>query len=215
VFEVDLTWYAILAGRIPIAFAQMLENNEPHMKPLFLIIACSLLLASSCRKHKTATSPVDQLPAETQTGANTFGCLVNGVAFKPGGAQLSGGSLQCNYQFVSGGYYFVLIARNKTGSNLLSSVGLYTDSLKISEGTKLNLKSRIDGNPSGDYFKALSSNQYELFETDGSSYTGELWIKKLDTINQIVSGTFWFNAVNSNKEPVKVTDGRFDVHYTK
>ena len=150
------------------------------MKPLLLIFLCSLLIGSSCRKHKPV-DPVSQLPPETQTGANTFGCLVDGKVFKPGGAQLSGGSLQCNYQFVNGGYYFVLIGRYRNNSNgTRSSVGLYTDSLIIHDGDKLNLKARVKGNPSGDYFKALSASQYELYETNGSSYTGELWIKKFD-----------------------------------
>lgn len=184
------------------------------MKPLFLIIACSLLIGSSCRKHKT-TSPIDQLPAETQTGANTFGCLVNGQVFKPGGASLIGGSLQCNYQLVNNDYYFVLIGRNQTANNLLTSVGLYADSLKIEVGNKLNLKTRAEGNTSGDYFKALSASQYEEYETNGSSYNGELWIKKLDTFNQIVSGIFWFDAVNANGQKVEVREGRFDVHYTR
>ncbi|MGC8751867.1 hypothetical protein [Hydrotalea sp.] len=38
---------------------------------------------SSCRKK--TVDPVDQLPPETQNGANTFGCLVNAQVFKPGG----------------------------------------------------------------------------------------------------------------------------------
>ncbi|TXT34444.1 MAG: hypothetical protein FD136_331 [Chitinophagaceae bacterium] len=51
----------------------------------FLIIAVSfVLLSSSCRKNKPV-NPIDQLPPETQTGANTFGCLVDGGVFKPGG----------------------------------------------------------------------------------------------------------------------------------
>lgn len=80
----------------------------------FLIIAAGLvLLSSGCRKNKPV-NPIDQLPPETQTGANTFGCLVDGEIFKPGGAQLSGGSLQCNYQFFNNSYYFVLIGRNQT-----------------------------------------------------------------------------------------------------
>jgi hypothetical protein len=54
------------------------------MKPFLLSFLVSLLIVSGCRKHKTG-NPIDQLPPETQTGANTFGCLVNGQVFKPGG----------------------------------------------------------------------------------------------------------------------------------
>ena len=163
----------------------------------------------SCKKHP------NQLPPETQTGAGTFGCLVNGEIFWPAGAQLSGGSLQCNYQYVDKGYYFILIARNRKISNHIRSVGIFTDSLKIEEGSKLKLLPRKNGNPSGDYFKAVSAWEHELYQTDGGSNTGELWIKKLDTINQIVSGTFWFDATDANGQKVEVREGRFDVHYTR
>jgi hypothetical protein len=185
------------------------------MKQTLLLVLSVILLGSSCKKQKPV-NPVDQLPPETQTGANTFGCLVNGQIFKPGGAQLSGGSLQCNYQLVNGAYHFTLIGRFQNNSNGTGgSIGLYTDSLSVHQGDKLSLKAKIKGNPSADYFKAINSYQYELFNTDDLSYLGELWIKKLDSVNQIVSGTFWFNAVNSNGDTVKITEGRFDVHYTK
>lgn len=179
---------------------------------LLLLALFTILSGGKCRKEKTL---LEQLPPETQTGANTFGCLVNGEIFKPGGAQLSGGSLQCNNQFFNNSYYLVLIGRNQTGSNLLTSVGLYADSLKVADGMKLSLKLRTKGNPSADYFKSISAYQYELYSSDNNSNTGELWIKKLDTLNQIVSGTFWFNAVNANGQKVEIREGRFDVHYTR
>ncbi|MDP3667909.1 MAG: hypothetical protein Q8R50_14595 [Sediminibacterium sp.] len=184
------------------------------MKSFLIIAASFVLLSSSCRKNKPV-NPIDQLPPETQTGANTFGCLVDGEVFKPGGAQLSGGSLQCNYQFFNNSYFFVLIGRNQTGGNLLTSVGIYTDSLRIFEGNNLNLKLRGKGNPSGDYFKSISAYQYELYSTNNILNTGELWIKKLDTVNQIASGTFWFDAVNANGQKVQIREGRFDVRYTR
>lgn len=66
------------------------------------LLAATLLVFVQCKKDKDKT-PLEQLPPETQTGANTFGCLVNGEDFKPGGAQLSGGSLQANYQDLGSG----------------------------------------------------------------------------------------------------------------
>ena len=41
--------------------------------------------------------------------------------------------------------------------------------------------------------------------------TGELKITNLDTTNFIISGTFWFDAIDANGAIVKVTDGRFDI----
>jgi hypothetical protein len=43
--------------------------------------------------------------------------------------------------------------------------------------------------------------------------TGKLKITRLDLSNSIISGTFWFDAVNSTGEIVKVREGRFDKHY--
>ena len=160
-------------------------------------------------------NPIDQLPPETQTGANTFGCLVNGQVFKPGGAQLSGGSLQCNYQFLNGSYYFILSGRNRSGTNPLTSVNLYTDSLPITQGLKLVLKNRINGTASGRYFGPESDINLATYLTNDNLFTGELWIKKLDTINQIVSGTFWYDAVNNNSQKVEIREGRFDMRYTR
>ena len=184
------------------------------MKQLILIVLSFILLSSSCRKNKSG-NPVDQLPPETQIGANTFGCLVNGEVFKPGGAQLSGGSLNCNYQFLDKGYYFRLsAAKQPSGSSTQTAVSLFTDSLKIYQGEKLILKNRTKGNPYGQYLGIGNNINDWLYETS-ASYIGELWIKKLDSINQIVSGTFWFDAVNSNGQMIEIREGRFDVKYTR
>ena len=49
-----------------------------------LLVLSFILLSSSCKKQ--IVQPVNELsllPAATQTGAGTFGCLLNGVAFVP------------------------------------------------------------------------------------------------------------------------------------
>ena len=53
--------------------------------------------------------------------------------------------------------------------------------------------------------------QYETNEIN----RGELRITKFDTINQIVSGTFWFDAKNSSGQIVQVREGRFDMPYVR
>ena len=52
------------------------------MKLLQLVL--SLLLLSGCQKADPA--PVDLLPPATQTGANTFGCLLSGQPWTPRGS---------------------------------------------------------------------------------------------------------------------------------
>ena len=49
-----------------------------------------------------------------------------------------------------------------------------------------------------------------------STTTGQVTITHFDQLNQIVSGTFWFDAVEATKgDTVHVTNGRFDMHYTQ
>jgi hypothetical protein len=47
----------------------------------------------------------------------------------------------------------------------------------------------------------------------GPQHTGTVTITKLDSVNNIISGTFQFTAgsINTNDDPIVVTEGRFDV----
>jgi len=48
-----------------------------------------------------------------------------------------------------------------------------------------------------------------------SKVSGQLIITKFDQSNQIISGNFYFNAVDFSGDTVKITDGRFDMLYTR
>jgi hypothetical protein len=183
----------------------------------FLLLLFALLCFAQCKKEQKA--PLEQLPPETQTGANTFGCLVNGIVFKPGGAQLSGGSLQANYQNLGnipgGGYHLRIAAISRySNGNESKSIGLFTDSLQIVEGGEYIL-SDTEGPAFAlyGYYKVTPPVVYD-FETT-FLYSGKLKISKFDPINQIVSGTFSFKAAKSNGDTINITDGRFDVRYTR
>ncbi len=52
------------------------------MNRYLFLAAFMILLAVSCKK-KESSNPKDDLPPITHTGANTFGCLVDGKLFKP------------------------------------------------------------------------------------------------------------------------------------
>ncbi len=51
-------------------------------KLLTLLLITALF---ACKKDDDDQTPIEQLPPATQVGANTAGCLVNGVAFLPKG----------------------------------------------------------------------------------------------------------------------------------
>ena len=183
---------------------------------MYRIIPCLLsllLLLVSCKKEKEK-DPLSQLPPETQTGAGTFGCLVNGKVFIPGGVPgWAGSSLSAYYQLVDNRYHLVLSGRmRKDGVN--DFVSLFADSLKIIEGEKYRLSLRKRGNASARYSYSSNVDSKELF-TDGNINTGELWIKKLDTIKLIVSGTFWFDVADEDGVKVEIREGRFDMGYRR
>jgi hypothetical protein len=119
----------------------------------FLLFAIFIVLAS-CHKDDDdqPTDPVDQLPPATQTGAGTFGCLLDGEVFLPGNTP---NNLDCVYQFVDGGYYFALQGTKRETNNDLILIGLGTNKLQIEEGVTYPLFEFIEGNASGTYFYNL------------------------------------------------------------
>ncbi len=182
---------------------------------LFLLIGI-ISLNASCDKDDPA-NPIDQLPSATQTGANTAGCLVDGEALLP----KSGGVdpiLNCSYQNINGEYYFGLsFSDNYSQPN--KSINISLSRINIQEGANYILDKNIQDN--GDYtgvgaqhivHQLYPNNLWEHYQTT-SIIKGELKITHIDATLAIISGTFWFDAINSNGEIVKVTDGRFDMEY--
>ena len=177
------------------------------MKKLIILFITTIFLAC-CNKDETPTptpTPVSQLPPATQTGANTFGCLLDGEVFKPG---LTNNSYNCFYQLVDGEYYF-LVTANNTKNNITKGIFVGTEKKTISQGQTLNLYQRISGNAWGTYF--LNSNPHTTSDLE----TGELKITKLDFVNNIVSGTFWYDVKDSQNVVHQIRDGRFDMQFTQ
>jgi hypothetical protein len=182
------------------------------MKPLLLIFLSSLLIGSSCRKHKTV-DPVSQLPPETQTGANTFGCLVDGKIFLPKGDPFGGPIKKAAYQLVNNRFHF-LVSGSRSLSTETSSIGLFADSLQMTVGAYELTSKNIPGKLYGQYAVAQIGGLLETYLTNDIE-KGQLIFKKLDEVNQIVSGTFWFDAKNANGQIVQIREGRFDLPYVK
>ena len=51
----------------------------------YIIILMALAFITCCKKTDSLDAELAKLPPITQTGANTFGCLVNGKAYIPSG----------------------------------------------------------------------------------------------------------------------------------
>ena len=76
------------------------------------------------------------------------------------------------------------------------------------------LEKYINNQFNADYSEIPNNLVFNEFFTN-DNFKGELIITKFDQVNQIISGTFWFDAVNNKGEKVEVRDGRFDMTYNK
>jgi hypothetical protein len=177
------------------------------MKNLILLFAT--LITLSCCSSDDDNS--DKLPPETQTGANTAGCLVNGKVFLPKQEGLNP-ALICNYEFIDGDFFFNLVIRDNSGQGV-KSVSVKTSRINLQTNTTYNLDKE---NTIFEDFTGGSG----IYLIDASNFfytntikTGELKITKLDLQNSIISGTFWFDAINNTGETVEIRQGRFDMNY--
>ena len=175
-------------------------------KPKIIILVMFCLLTLGCSSDDYSTNPINLLPEATQTGENTFGCLLDGEAFIPGGGT---NPLDCVYQFVDGEYFFGLQGNNRDGENNGRLINLSTNSLEIKNNQTYILSKNIPSNAYGSY--AFNS----IFSTTNNNQTGELTITYLNVDQQIVSGTFWFDIEHPiTGEIIQIRDGRFDMEFS-
>jgi hypothetical protein len=176
------------------------------LKTLSLGIVASLCLATQCKKE-----PLDQLPPETQTGANTFGCLVNGELFvKARGNPMGNKPLMASFGYI--GEIKSLRIECRAANAEFRSIDLFIDNPR--EG--MNVLSRAEFYPEG-----VGRNCASFC----CQNCGQVFITRFDTINWIVSGRFEFSGrcgyfPNSGEPPiytgdtiVHITQGRFDVKF--
>jgi hypothetical protein len=178
-----------------------------HFSKLLLCLSLSILfIQSSCKKEK--------LPPETATGANTFGCKVNGKLYTP-----SGGDASIGWYPVRGGWYRDVDNNRGLYINTVSDntkfIDLYIKVLDTPGVYKLNYNTtprpiafRCENY--GYYSTKDNNGNYSMFVTN-TQYTGLINVKQILPTG-IIAGTFEFTAYNSQTgETVAVTDGRFDV----
>ena len=177
------------------------------MKPLTKIIRCiplwMLLLSISCNKEKL-------LPPATQTGANTFGCLVDGKAWIP-----SGGGFMSGINPTGGGFFLDVNSKLNIYIRAHSNGDYIHIFLKhiTSTGTYL-LNKETDVKPN-----AVLPENYGVYFTSGMNdyyvttpqHTGVVNITYADTTKGIVAGTFEMELYQKSRgKIIKITKGRFD-----
>ena len=185
------------------------------MKQLFLKTALFLFAITffNCENN----DPQDQLPPITQTGANTFGAIVDGNVFitkdktgyyapgggRPKGIEVTTGSFLPTYE------YFGIDASNYEGTYIY----IYIPK-KIPEETIYNFKkspgvrASLEKPSFPHIFSIINNTIYESYEGSGS-----ISFSKVDYNNGIFAGVFNVKLKNKDDENdiIEIIDGRFDI----
>ena len=167
------------------------------MKRVLLLLLTTFTLSCCNNDDDNPQNPLDQLPPATQTGANTFGCLINGKPFVVSNtsnqtAIYQGGVLQI-------------------GGGIDNSIMDKRISINISAPINLNTP----------YDLTLFPNNLAIFVNNGEgcyydydhTTSGTFTITKFDQTNFIISGTFNFSTQTNECENINITNGRFDLQY--
>ncbi|WGH74388.1 DUF6252 family protein [Tenacibaculum tangerinum] len=189
------------------------------IKILKTVLLFAVILFFNCSNNDDSIEQ-DQLPPITQTGANTFGCVVNGKVLIPKDALPSlGGPQSSARRGLSVNYHsnnnFVIYAGNFRGENKpniyiyinnLTSTGTY--SFGLSNGESISTFEPTYPHCWIKPFSIAVNGQKYLSNTN----SGIVTITKFDSVNNIISGTFQLTAFDENnpRETIEVTNGRFD-----
>jgi hypothetical protein len=177
---------------------------------MLILIALVLTVMIGCKcKKKKKDEDINQLgllPPLTHTGANKAGCLVNGQAFLPYG-YVAGGNLKCFY--IDGNNFSLGFIEKKNGEIKSVHIAILNDSLITGKAYMLKIYNDKYGEFAINAEKKPSPNYYST--TD--KVVGELTITNHIFNKAILSGTFWFDAINSNGEIMQIREGRFDMEY--
>lgn len=161
---------------------------------------------AACNKN------VDELPAATQTGANTFGAKVDGNFWVPQGFGVIPANDILEARFTSP-TSIIINARNFSKSPTETEFEIFLSNVTGPGTYSLNTDVTRAGATSSYayYVKRELTPQNEWITS--SSYTGTVTITRLDVTNKVVSGTFQFTALNiyNTPQPINVTEGRFDL----
>jgi hypothetical protein len=202
------------------------------MKKLFYLFIINSFFIS-CTNDNDGTK--QRLPNITTEGKNTFGCKTDGIVFLPksrGGfsAGYRTPILYANYTHITykyydlePGYYLRISAYNELTTKDIT-IEMSKSDEPIIEGKSYQVKLKGLGSISSNYGywgKTVDTGNGTGFIPVYSYSTtndvgGEIKILKLDLINKIISGTFWFDCKNDDldvNEVAKITEGRFDLKF--
>jgi hypothetical protein len=190
------------------------ELKQTPMKNLIIIITtiiCSLTLNSCDKKTPAPTTDANGLPFATQTGANTFGCLIDGVPCSVSGEYNWLYTYGVDYSLALDSTFNIKAITNEPsrkdfyflGHIGKLTIGTHNANQFVDPGfSSLNINGGATG---GSYY--ANTNLPATIEI--TKYTGDRTkgVKKGD----IISGTFDMILQNADEKKLHLTKGRFDI----
>jgi hypothetical protein len=184
------------------------------MKIILTACLAILLTAASCKKNNN-NSATDQLPPITQTGANTFGCLINGNVWLPKGydGRFVNSRITIDPSYADGD---LTIRTYRIEGDKRYSITLSSDSIKNIGLYQIKSYSRckfVFGKNASDFSISYCSVTNSNGIGNPNNIDGYLKITKYDLVNRIFSGEFEVSFNNTDcgfGDPVRITQGRFD-----
>ncbi|MEI7670185.1 MAG: hypothetical protein WCJ33_08895 [Pseudomonadota bacterium] len=171
-----------------------------------LFITVTVFFFCSCKKEMPP-----MLPPITDTGANTFGCLVDGKVWLPGADPF--GFIRPKEWYYSSQYFYMHFSNTKGDADDYLNLIFYP----VSHDTTIIIKNTPDTtypHPHPEFLFDRYYNKGSFYDhfAPVNQYSGQMTFTKFDTVNYIFSGTFWFDAVDTvTGKVVHVTEGRFDL----
>lgn len=176
------------------------------MKKILLLFLIPVLLAASCKKENNPNND-DQLPPATQTGANTFGCKVNGKVYIPKGFDGTGtpNPKKIFENGLNGLPYLQINAKQYDQTGQVGNLIIYIDSLIGTGEYKIYSHKKQIG------FGSNLIPSCGILANDDTQYkSGIIQLTKYDLSAGIISGVFSFKIKPSNCDTLFFTEGRFD-----
>ena len=181
----------------------------------YSIILFTLFFFFSCSSNSNKLTEINN------DGTGGVSCKVDGKILRP---KVSGLGLESNYFKIGFNgdttYFAVGLLNISSVSERFRSIRIQVYDVAYQNPTtfeKLSLKGNVY--QLGDYGNPSDNGQFKTFgkyEDDEKLYNtteiinGEITITHHDIKNCVISGTYWFDAINENGEIIEIREGRFD-----
>jgi hypothetical protein len=191
-----------------------------NLKITIVTVFSFIILATSCgKKNPTPPAPTKDkydLPLPTQTGANTLGCLIDGVPFVVEGEYnwFTGNGLESSFS-ITDSVFIIRAKLNNPRTNLMICSKVHNSIIGKHTANKYLISS----------YSYLSSNGASIpgqngFFTANDTLPASITITNSDIImpvttlkDNFISGTFDLTLTKSDGTLMRITEGRFDYKF--